>query len=241
MVDGEGGRDRADLPVFAEIQPANFRVLLGRDHGTPPGTRDGLATAVEGATRSRGRRPRSAARPPGARSAIDPSTCRRTVCRAPGPGGKSDPSRARDTHVDDPDDRADLPGSPDGGAGPRRPRRGERRCDTAPNNTHGRGHTPRRSQTGDGSVGSFSGEAACPRRRRGRALRLDTALTLVTQERTTGSVRRRIEAVTEGLEGSAPGPHLVPPQLVSVAAVGHDRGGAPGGSTRRPCWLLFTA
>src|SRR5207247_1647632 len=26
---------------------------------------------------------------------------------------------------------------------------------------------------------------------------------------TTGSVRRSIEAVTEGLEGSAPGPHLV--------------------------------
>ena len=29
---------------------------------------------------------------------------------------------------------------------------------------------------------------------------------------TTGSVRRSIEAVTEGLEGSAPGPHLDPPQ-----------------------------
>ncbi len=28
---------------------------------------------------------------------------------------------------------------------------------------------------------------------------------------TTGSVRRSIEAVTEGLEGSAPGPHLDPP------------------------------
>jgi hypothetical protein len=29
---------------------------------------------------------------------------------------------------------------------------------------------------------------------------------------TTGSVRRSIEAVTEGLEGLAPGPHLDPPQ-----------------------------
>jgi hypothetical protein len=29
---------------------------------------------------------------------------------------------------------------------------------------------------------------------------------------TTGSVRRSIEAVTEGLEVSAPGPHLDPPQ-----------------------------
>jgi hypothetical protein len=28
----------------------------------------------------------------------------------------------------------------------------------------------------------------------------------------TGSVQRSIEAVTEGLEGSAPGPHLDPPQ-----------------------------
>jgi len=30
---------------------------------------------------------------------------------------------------------------------------------------------------------------------------------------TTGSVRRSIEAVIEGLEGSAPGPHLNPPQV----------------------------
>jgi hypothetical protein len=30
---------------------------------------------------------------------------------------------------------------------------------------------------------------------------------------TTGSVRRSIEAVTEGLEISAPGPHLDPPQV----------------------------
>jgi hypothetical protein len=38
---------------------------------------------------------------------------------------------------------------------------------------------------------------------------------------TTGSVRRSIEAVTEGLEGSAPGPHLDPPQSVRLPAVIH--------------------
>ena len=37
--------------------------------------------------------------PPGARSASDPSTCRRGVCATPWPGGKPDPSRARDTRA----------------------------------------------------------------------------------------------------------------------------------------------
>ena len=64
---------------------------------------------MEGATRFRGHRPYSAARPPGARSATDPSTCQRAVCRAAPDGGKSDPSRARDTRVDDRDDRGGLP------------------------------------------------------------------------------------------------------------------------------------
>ena len=109
MVDAEGGGDGADLPVLAEIEAANLGVLLGRDHGAPPGTRDGSARAVEGATRFRGHRPCSATRPPGARSAIDPSTCQRAVWRAAPGGGKSDPSRARDTRVDDPDDRGGLP------------------------------------------------------------------------------------------------------------------------------------
>jgi hypothetical protein len=35
---------------------------------------------------------------------------------------------------------------------------------------------------------------------------------------TTGSVRRSIEAVTEGLEISPPGPHLDPPQAVRLSA-----------------------
>ena len=59
-----------DLPRLAEIEPANLRVLFRRDHDRPPGTRDGPARAVEGATRFRGHRPCSAARPPGARSGV---------------------------------------------------------------------------------------------------------------------------------------------------------------------------
>ena len=69
MVDAERGGDGADLPMLAVIEPANLGVLLGRDHGAPPGTRDGSARAVEGARRFPGHRPYSATRPPGARSA----------------------------------------------------------------------------------------------------------------------------------------------------------------------------
>ena len=108
MVDVEGGGDGADLPVFAEIESANLGVLFGRAHGGPVGTGDGSASTVEGATRSRGHRPYSAARPPGARSANDPSTCQRGVCGVGPDGGKSDPSRARDTRADDRDDRGVL-------------------------------------------------------------------------------------------------------------------------------------
>ena len=50
---------------------------------------------MEGATRSRGHRPYSAARPPRARSAIDPSTCQRAVCgTVPGGGSLIPPARA---------------------------------------------------------------------------------------------------------------------------------------------------
>jgi hypothetical protein len=95
MVDAEGRGDGTDSPVLAEIEAANFRVVFGRDQGTPPGTRDGRASAVEGATRFGGRRPYIATRPPGTRSA-NPSACRAGVCATPGRDGKSDPSRARD-------------------------------------------------------------------------------------------------------------------------------------------------
>ena len=82
MVDAEGRGDGADLPVLAVIEPANLGVLLGRDHGASPRTRDGSARAVEGARRFPGRRPCSATRPPGARSAPDPSPCPPAVWRA---------------------------------------------------------------------------------------------------------------------------------------------------------------
>src|SRR5262249_60711283 len=90
----------------------------------PRGPGAGPAGGVEGASRFRGRRPYSATRPPGARSAWDPSPCPRTVSRAPPPGGKSDPSRGRDTRVGDRDDRGGLPDCVDGGGGRRGLRRG---------------------------------------------------------------------------------------------------------------------
>ena len=49
---------------------------------------------------------------------------------------------------------------------------------------------------------------------------------------TTGSVRRSIEAVTEGLEVQAPGPHLNPPQPDSLQQ-STEFEGALGGSCSR--------
>ncbi len=77
MVDAEGIGDGADFPVLAEMETANLGVLLGRDHGGTPGTRDGRASAVEGARRFPGHKPSIATRPPGARSAPPPSPCPR--------------------------------------------------------------------------------------------------------------------------------------------------------------------
>jgi hypothetical protein len=165
----------ADLPVLAEIEPANLGVLLGRDHGVSPGTRDESARAVEGARRFPGHRPCSATRPPGARSAPDPSSCPRAVCPATPPRGKCDPSRGRGTPADDRDDRGALRDCGDG-AGARRGRsRGVPPCDTPASNTRDPDHRTRRSRRDGCSVGRFSGEAVCPRRRSGGTLRLDTA------------------------------------------------------------------
>ena len=164
---------------------------------------------MEGATRSRGHRPYSAARPPGARSANDPSTCQRGVCGVGPDGGKSDPSRARDTRVDDPDDRGGLQDWHDVGGERRGSIASGRPCDTPTSNTRGRDRRRRRSRRGGCTADTFSGEAACPRRRSGDTLRLDTHVTPVAQREATGSIRRSIEAVTEGLEVEAPDPHLV--------------------------------
>jgi len=118
---------------------------------------------VEGATRFRGRRPCIATRLPGARSAIDPSTCRQGVWRGAPSRGKSDPSRVCDTRVGDPDDRGALQDCVDGAGVPRRPTCGGRQSDTPTSNMRGPDHTRRRSQRGGDSVGRFFGEAACPR------------------------------------------------------------------------------
>ena len=177
MVDAERGGDGADLPVFAEIEAANLGVQFGRDPGEPPGgTRDGLARAVEGATRFRGRKPYIATRPPGARPAIDPSACQRRVCVTRAAGGKSDPSRARDTRAGDRDGRGALRDSGGVAGAPPGSRRGGQPRDTPTSNTRGHDHTTSRSRRVGCSTGRFSGEAVCPRRRSGIAFRLDTTV-----------------------------------------------------------------
>lgn len=89
--------------------------------------------------------------------------------------------------------------------------RAARPRDTPPSNRRGRDRTRRRSRSAIAASTAFlakrrvhDGEAAA---RFGWTRRVNRG----TSE-TTGSVRRSIEAVTEGLEGSAPGPHLDPPQ-----------------------------
>ena len=130
---------------------------------------------MEGARRFPGRRPCSATRPPGARSAPDPSSCPPAVWRARRRAGKSDPSRGRGTRAGDRDDRGGLRDCADGVGGRRAPTPGAPPCGTRTSNTRGRDHTRRRSQRRDCSVDRSSGEAARPRRRSGSALRLDTA------------------------------------------------------------------
>jgi hypothetical protein len=172
MVDAEGRGDGTDSPVLAEIEAANFRVVFGRDQGTPPGTRDGRASAVEGATRFGGRRPYIATRPPGTRSA-NPSACRAGVCATPGRDGKSDPSRARDRRAGDRDGRAVLPASGDGAAARPRSSGGARAYDRSPSSTRARDRTPHKSRTGGYRADRSCGEGVRPRRSRG-ALRLDS-------------------------------------------------------------------
>ena len=88
--------------------------------------------------------------------------------------GKGDPSRGRDTPVDDPDDRDALPDCGGGGLSPRRSRDDARRRDRATSSTPGRGHTRHRSRRPGDSAGRSSGEGACPRRwSSGNPLQLD--------------------------------------------------------------------
>jgi hypothetical protein len=182
---------------------------------------------VEGARRFPGRRPCSATRPPWARSAPDPSPCPPTVSRAPRHGGKPDPSRGRGRRAGDRDDQGGLPGYGDGAGARRGHRRGVRPSDTPASNTRGRDHTTRTSQRDGCSAGRFSGEAACPRRRSGSALRLDTARKPWHNRDDRLGRRRSIEVVTEGLEASTPGPHLIRRKDLAYATAA--RAFKPGG------------
>ena len=179
---------------------ASRGVLLGCDHRESPGTRDGLVRAVEGATRFRGRRPRNATRPPGAQWAIDPSTCRGTVWGAAPCGGSLIPHAGAICALLIPMIEAAFGTAPtalacrvDGGA-TRRSATRRRAIGVAAITRRADREEAVAPPTG------FLGEAACPR--------LDTAQKRRTRE-TTGSVRRSIKAVTEGLGGSAPGPHVI--------------------------------
>jgi len=233
MVNAEGRGDGADSPVLAEIEAANFRVLFGRDQGTPPGTRDGLASAVEGATRFGGRRPYIATRPPGTRSA-NPSACRAEVCATPGRDGKSDPSRARDRRAGDRDGRAVLQASGDGAAA--RPRSiGAVRCDdTSRSSTRAPDHTRHKSRRAGCRGGRFSGEGACPRRRSGSAHRLDTATKpWHKREDWLGPSEHRGGHRGSGGISSRPSPHS--PQRAAYATAARAIKRAPAASDDR--WL----
>jgi hypothetical protein len=174
MMDAEVRGDGADLPVLGVVEAPDLGALCGGDHTVPQWTRDGSASAVEGATCSRGHRPYSAPPPPGGRSA--PSACPRTVWRGACGPGKSDPSRARGTRADDRDDRAALPGWPGGGAAPPARSPAVTPPDSRRNNMPGRDRRRGRGRTGGCSGGRLSGEAQCPRRRSRGALRLDTTV-----------------------------------------------------------------
>ena len=115
MVDAEGGGDGPDPPVFAEVQTTNLGVLCGADHLGAPSRRDGPATAPRSPSDSRARTRRSGAQAPVSRMRRIRRTRRGTVCRSAGARGQADPSRARDTRVDDRDDRGALRDSAGGG------------------------------------------------------------------------------------------------------------------------------
>ncbi len=204
------GDDGADLPVLAEVEAANLGVLLGRDHGvSPPGTRDGPATAVDGATRARGCRPHSAPRPPGARSA-GPSTCQPGVCRRAPAGGKPDPSRVRDTRAGGRDDRGGLLGCGGVAGEPPPPTVRARRCDSSACSTRGRDRRRHRSRRPDDSDGRFSGGAECPRCRSSGPLPLDVP-PKPWHKRQDGLGVSEPEAVTR-VRRFSPDPHPQPAQ-----------------------------
>jgi hypothetical protein len=181
------------------------------------GAADESAGAVEGARRFPGTD--HATHPPGARSTPNPSSCPPAVWRGRRRAGKCDPSRGRDRRAGDRDDRGGLRGSGDAVGAPRAPMRDGQLPDTPASNTRGRDHTRGRSRRADCvSTDFLAGAARSTTSERRRASTGHGAQT-VAQEKTTGLVRRSIEAVTEGLEGQAPGLHLRPPQAHSPTAI----------------------
>jgi Flp pilus assembly protein TadB len=112
MVDAEVRGDRADLPMLAEIEPANLGVLLGRDHQAPSSTRAGAATRAAPPNGSSDRTRRSTA---GRGATATPRAHRwQGVSRLRQARRKSDPSRGgvRDTRAGGRDDRGGLLGWP---------------------------------------------------------------------------------------------------------------------------------
>ena len=129
----------------------------------------------------------------------------------------------RGTRADDHDYRGAPQDCADGAGA----RRGRRRAgppdDTPVSNTRGRDRRTRILRRDHCSDDTLSGEAACPRRRSGSPLRLDTARKpWHKRDDRIGSVGASRRS-PEGLEVQAPGPHLQPPRLSAYAS--------------RPYWL----
>jgi hypothetical protein len=144
---------------------------------------------------------------PGARPAPNPSACLSAVSRGRPRAGKCVPSRGPDRPAGGRDDRGGRPGCGDGVGGRRGPRPDGQR--------HGRSPSKRVTAITRGADREETVAATTDLLANRRVHEIEAAARFdSTRHRnrstsgTTGSVRRSIEAVTEGLEGSAPGPHL---------------------------------
>lgn len=114
-------------------------------------------------------------------------------------------------------------------------RRGER-SGTGPSHRRGRDRRTGRSRRAGYNADRFSAAAVSTSSERRRGPPGHHPET-VAQPEPTGSVRRSIEAVIEGLEGSAPGPHLdvVAVRQRSSTHLGMSGGRSAASAVRRPC------
>ena len=205
VVDAEGGGDRPDRPVLAEIEAPDLGAPRGRDHRHSFGRCEGPPIVQGSATGWPDRRRHTASDL--ARGPV--GHARHRVCREAWLEGKRDPSRAaaRGRPADGHDDRVGLPGSGGGGSWPPAPSGGGRSRGSEASSTRGRGRTPDRWRTGDGSGGRSSGGAAGPRRRSPRGdLRLDGEPE-PWHNRTDWLGLSELETVAR-VRRSSPGPHL---------------------------------